>query len=269
MISEHKIEIQNRKRFSFGKNWDSLLKFIDKNRIEAARQSLLSSLRLNSLEGMRFLDIACGSGLFSLAAYSLGAKVTSFDYDPISVECAKTLKQKYYPEVLNWNIEEGSVLNESYLKSLGDFDIVYSWGVLHHTGDMWKALENLHIINFNYLFIAIYNDQGLNSIYWHFIKRKYNSNILLKILIIIIHWPYLFLFRLIKSKVQSKVLVRGMNIWIDMLDWLGGIPFEVASPEKIIHFFYKKNLICSHLKTCRGRFGCNEFVLVKENNNIS
>lgn len=263
VTSKHKLEIQQKKRFSFGKNWQFLIKIIDEKKIKAAQKNLLKSLRLHDLKGMTFLDIGCGSGLFSLAAYSLGATVLSFDYDPISVQCTNELKNKYFPNANNWIIEEGSVLDQEYLQRLGSFNIVYSWGVLHHTGNMWKALKNLDAISFDYLFIAIYNDQGLFSKYWHLVKRTYNSNIIFRLFLIIAHWPYLFLFRFMKSKIQNKIETRGMNIWIDMFDWLGGFPFEVASPEKIIHFFYNQKLICHHLKTCRGRFGCNEYVFVK------
>jgi 2-polyprenyl-3-methyl-5-hydroxy-6-metoxy-1,4-benzoquinol methylase len=68
----------------------------------------------------------------------LGAKVYSFDFDSNSVECTQILKNKYHIENNSWRVDEGSVLDLDYLTKLGKFDIVYSWGVLHHTGKMWK-----------------------------------------------------------------------------------------------------------------------------------
>ena len=262
MRSEHEIEINSGARFMFGENWSAYIKYIDDDRIESARASLIARLGLESLKGMKFLDVGSGSGLFSLAAYSLGAEVYSFDFDPLSVKCTQELKEKYFPEADNWTIEEGSVLDENYMASLGQFDVVYSWGVLHHTGDMWKALTNLEVLGAKFVFIAIYNDQGWISKYWTCVKGLYNKNLLLKSLVVISHTPYLFGLRWLKAKFQNKVEPRGMSLWIDMFDWLGGFPFEVAAPEDIIHFFFKKNLVCMNLYSCKGRLGCNEFVFV-------
>src|SRR5213076_551237 len=129
-------------RFAFGRNWARFLRHLNEDRILAAETSLCSMLELKSLEGKAFLDIGSGSGLFSLAARRLGARVHSFDYDSQSVACTSELKRRYFADDADWTIEEGSALDADYLKSLGTFDVVYSWGVLHHTGQMWQALEN-------------------------------------------------------------------------------------------------------------------------------
>ncbi len=127
----------------------------------------------DTLAGLTFLDIGCGSGLFSLAARRLGATVHSFDYDPQSVACSRKLKERFLPDDAGWHIEWGSVLDAAYLDRLGRFDVVYSWGVLHHTGAMWQALEHAQraVATNGTLFIAIYNDMGSQSIRWRHIKR--------------------------------------------------------------------------------------------------
>src|SRR5437016_5177358 len=125
-------EIREGQRFEFGKNWSRFLVIFDEQRICEAERSLAKMLGGTNLKGKLFLDIGSGSGLFSLAARRLGAHVHSFDYDTESVACTQYLKQKFFPKDTQWKVEKGSVLDLEYLSKLGQFDIVYSWGVLHH-----------------------------------------------------------------------------------------------------------------------------------------
>ena len=159
---QHSMEVASGERFEFGKNWAAFLSVLDDERIATAEDSLKEMLECEDLQGKKFLDIGSGSGLFSLAARRLGATVHSFDFDPNSFACTQELRRRYFPGDADWRIEQGSALDSKYLESLGKFDIVYSWGVLHHTGEMWKALENatLPVGAGGKLFVAIYNDTG-------------------------------------------------------------------------------------------------------------
>src|SRR3982751_2154040 len=159
---QHQAEIENGERFEFGKNWTAFLAVLDEERIAKAEESLKNMLEVEDLDGKTFLDIGSGSGLFSLAARRLGAKVHSFDFDSNSFACTQELRNRYFPNDPNWRVEQGSALDADYLATLGEFDVVYSWGVLHHTGEMWRALKNAVIPTRTggKLFIAIYNDTG-------------------------------------------------------------------------------------------------------------
>lgn len=261
------LEAEKDLRFEFGENWSNFLSEIDEERIFQAEQSLRTFLKVDDLQGQHFLDIGSGSGLFSLAARRLGAKVHSFDFDLKSVNCTHELRRRYFPGDSSWTVAQGSVLDDAYLETLGQFDVVYSWGVLHHTGQMLKAFANVvpMVAPGGKLFIAIYNDQGFISRYWHHVKSLYNSSAFAKLLMIVVHAPYLIGLRWVVRLLTGRLaLPRGMSLWYDMLDWLGGFPFEVARPETVFQFFRDRGLSLIELQTCGGRMGCNEFVFRKQ-----
>lgn len=260
-------------RFKFGKNWRKFVGIITEERVEIAMNSLKELLNLETLSGKTFIDIGCGSGIFSLAAIKLGAKkVVSIDYDLESVNCAKYLNDKYGP-FENWTVQQGSILNKDYIASLGKFDFVYSWGVLHHTGNMWMALDNVSLLvrDDGVLAISIYNDQGLISRFWTVVKFIYNKSpgfvqwLLGNTFFLL--WAILMLATDIAtgrpvSDRYKGANARGMNAYYDAIDWIGGYPFEVATPANLFAFYKKKGFKLERLVTRQG-MGCNEFVFSK------
>jgi 2-polyprenyl-6-hydroxyphenyl methylase/3-demethylubiquinone-9 3-methyltransferase len=275
--STHAAEVAGGDRFEFGKNWARFLEVLDEGRIRRAEDSLKEMLEVESLAGRSFLDIGSGSGLFSLAARRLGARVRSFDFDPHSVACTAELRRRFFTDDPDWQVGEGSALDEEFVRSLGQFDVVYSWGVLHHTGEMWRALDNarLPVAGGGKLFVAIYNDTGTQAARWKWIKKTYNR------LPRPLRSPFAALTvapdeakRALRSLLTLKPgeyvrswtaydSNRGMNRWRDIVDWVGGHPYEVATPDEIFEFYKARGFTLTKLRCGHVGLGCNEFVFVR------
>lgn len=273
-------EIRADERFKFGENWKRFLSVLSDERIADAEKSLKEALEVDGLEDKTFLDVGSGSGLFSLAARTLGSKVHSFDYDPASVWCTSELKRRYFKGDARWTIEQGSVLDEEYLSGLGAFDVVYAWGCLHHTGDMWKALENVDVCvkPEGKLFISIYNDQGRFSTWWRKTKKLYvHSSGFTRLFILSLVFSRFWLPPTLRDIAKAEPFrtwreysgKRGMSPLHDISDWAGGYPFEVSKPEHIFHFYKARGYALSRLKTCGGGHGCNEYVFLKHSDSAN
>lgn len=259
--------------FSFGKNWqDFVASSFSEARVREAMKSLTDFFGLERLDGMTFVDVGCGSGLFSLAAWRLGAsQVTSFDLDPLSVECCKYLKEKE-GNPANWVIQTGSVLDGEFLRTLDKFDIVYSWGVLHHTGNMWQAIDNaIQLVKpRGFLYIAIYNKvTGIfGSTSWLRLKQLYNRSpsfgkrALELGFVALVFSKMLLTFRNPFYEVRRYVSKRGMSFFTDVRDSLGGYPYEAASAEDVTAFCTTRGMKLQN-STIVTNLALNEFFFLK------
>ena len=269
----HSRELERGERFEFGENWARFLSVLDDERIAEAERSLERMLGEGALRGATFLDLGCGSGLFSLAAVRLGAaRVHSLDFDPSSVGCAIELRRRYFPDAEHWTIAPGSALDRAHPPGVAGGETQ----VLHHTGDMWTAMDNATamVAPRGRLFVSIYNDQGRRSRMWRLVKRTYNA------LPLPLRTPFAVLamaptelrglvgwtlrgrpWRYVQTWTDRK-RTRGMSRWHDLVDWVGGYPFEVATPDAVFDFCRERDFVLERLVTRQG-IGCNEFVFVR------
>lgn len=265
------MEVDSGQRFEFGRNWTRFLRVLDEERIAGAQDSLRSWIDVD-LRGRTFLDVGSGSGLSSLVAMRMGAeRVHSFDFDPDSVACTRELKRRNYPNDDRWVVEQASVLDRNYLNQLGQFDVVYAWGVLHHTGNLQQAMENVAplVASGGRLFIALYNDQGKSSRIWLSVKRVYNHGRAGRILVSVLSVPYFaiggFTIDILKGRNPTRRYRdykknRGMSRVYDWIDWVGGLPFEVSTPESVFDFYQRRGFELRKLLVGRGPVRNNELV---------
>jgi len=267
--------------FEFGRNWAKFLSTLTDDRIRVAEDSLRNLLQRNALDGCTFLDAGSGSGLFSLGAYRLGAEVWSFDVDRDSVACTEELKRRYCHDKDRWHVLCGSLLDDAFLNTIEECDFVYCWGVAHHTGNMWSAIDNILplVKPGGSIVLAVYNDQLYISRAWRGVKRIYQRlpSFMRSLYIISIGFGA-FAKRLAVTMVAcvlrlmtlrnpftpltnwvAETQSRGMHGWYDLVDWVGGWPFEVARPEEVFRHLRDRGFMLRELTTSGGH-GCNEFV---------
>jgi 2-polyprenyl-6-hydroxyphenyl methylase/3-demethylubiquinone-9 3-methyltransferase len=256
-------------RFGFGRNWSRFLRVLNEPRVEEAEGSLARMLLADRLTGRTFLDIGSGSGLSSLAAFRLGAaRVHSFDYDSESVACTAEVRRRFASNARTWTVERGDVLDPGYLATLGTWDVVYSWGVLHHTGDLWAAVTGAAscVGTEGTLLLALYNDQGAMSRFWTAVKRTYQRGAAARAVILATFIPIFAIRGFVGDLVRGERVwkrytagARGMSAAHDWIDWLGGYPFQVAKPEEVVQHCDALGFRLRRMRTVGGRLGNNEF----------
>lgn len=259
-------------RYEFGRNWSRFAKqSFSQERVDIARRHMLTLLQRDDLKGLDFLDIGSGSGLHSLAALQAGAgRIHSFDYDPDSVATTRGM-HAHAGNPPNWTVERGDILDGDYVVGLGQWNMVYSWGVLHHTGDVWKAIDNARktVAPGGVFYIALYAaDVQTDPEFWLRIKREYNeaSNLKRRRMEWWYAWVYIMnrqpwrLPQLLTRMAQHR-FQRGMSLFADIRDWLGGWPMEFVYDKDVIEALEKQGFKLLNIKTGEA---CSEYVFLRE-----
>jgi 2-polyprenyl-6-hydroxyphenyl methylase/3-demethylubiquinone-9 3-methyltransferase len=260
--------------FPFGENWSEYAKHIDEARIEEAKKGLLRFLQLEEIQNKTFLDIGCGSGLHALAALKLGAEsVVATDIDPVSVATTIDVLGKNAPSS-SYEVREISVFDLP--KQIHTpFDVVYSWGVLHHTGDMYRAITiaSSLVAPGGILALALYR-RTLMCKLWRYIKRWYtnsskqNQKRVQSVYIFLLKLRYALLRRDFEAMRTNYLSSRGMSFEHDVHDWLGGYPYESVTPEEVYQHMERLGFTLVRQNVTPGGIGlfgsgCDEFVFRK------
>ena len=264
-------ELPLEKRFGFGKNWSEFIETkFNEERVNSSISVFCDFTGLSDLSNKSFIDVGCGSGLHSLAASRLGAKsIYSFDFDPHAVAISKLLRER--ETVTNeWQIEQGSILDDVFVQKLKKYDFVYSWGVLHHTGAVWKAISNTcDLVNHDgEMYLALYSlDVQPRADFWLEIKQKYVKSGKLKRLFLEQWYFYKFVYNSnpllhLKGRLgKGPKRARGMDLLTDVRDWLGGWPMEFVYDQEVIDFVEGKGFFLTNID--KGK-ACTEFLFKKK-----
>jgi SAM-dependent methyltransferase len=254
------------KQFNFGENWQAFSEQrIDTERLVIACQSLTSLVKKDTLAGLSFLDVGCGSGLFSIAAYRLGAsRVVGLDVNPWCIETSESNRERLIPRSpVEFHVV--SALEPARLKGFGTFDLVYAWGSLHHSGSMWAAIRNVAncVAPGGLLILAIYN-KHITSPLWRVIKQFYNHVPgAVQRLMIYFFATVIYVAKLLVTRSNPLKKERGMDFWFDVIDWVGGYPYEYATPAAVEEHVYEQGFALQEYVAAHVPTGCNEFVFCK------
>ena len=276
MATNNKDVIGLESHFAFGQNWASYAESVDTRQIDEAIAGLRKLLGDYDLVGKRFLDIGCGSGIHSVAAACLGAsEIMAVDLDPDSVGTTKALLERFARNS-RWRVEQISVFDLEP-EVLGTFSVVYSWGVLHHTGNMNLAIRKSTAMvgdGGRFLFALYYRTWMCP--FWKMEKRWYSRASQSAQSLVRGLFVTLFMMRLWAAGRGLRKHVddyheshRGMDFYHDVHDWLGGYPYESISSDEVeelmrqvrmvrVRRFLKKGLSVGVFGS-----GCNEYAYAK------
>ena len=214
-----------------------------------------------------FLDIGCGSGLFTTVAANAGfKKVVGFDYDPNCVEVSRRVAHRLASDPGKIQLMQGDVLDGRFMGTLGRFSVVYAWGSLHHTNSMWEAINNgaQAVEEDGLLVLAIYN-KSWSSPFWKWVKRAYHyAPDWVRFLMIRAVCVVAAIAKAVYTGSNPFAQDRGMSFYYNIVDWVGGYPYEYASVSDMMAWI--KDSEFELLETRRGKtpIACNEFVLRKK-----
>lgn len=258
--------------FDFGENWKSFSdSALTSERVALARTDFHELMNNVPLAGRTFLDIGFGQGLAICLAKEAGAKPFGNDINPKCIEALKSTA-RFFPNVdLNSiPILVGSILDEGVLLRLKNlpptgetrFDVVHSWGALHHTGAMKSALRHAASLvePGGFFVLAIYNTHWSSPI-WSVIKwtYAYAPSIIQRIFVALL-FPMIFIAKLAVSRGNPLRKERGMSFYHDVVDWVGGYPYEHATIEEVQIFLGKSGFQMERAIPATVPTGCNQFV---------
>jgi 2-polyprenyl-6-hydroxyphenyl methylase/3-demethylubiquinone-9 3-methyltransferase len=262
---------QQETHFAFGKNWASYAAGVGDSQLEQARRGLARLLG-DDLRNKRFVDVGCGSGVHALAALSLGAtEVVAIDIDPDSVATTRALLETHAGG-LAWSAHHASVFELDYA-TLGDFDVAYSWGVLHHTGDMNRAVRcAAKLVRPGGDFaLALYRRTFFCDL-WKAEKKWYAAADMQaqkraeRIYIEAFRAGLAVTGRSLGKYVADYQNERGMDFYHDVRDWLGGWPYESVTAQDVDRLMeplgFARTRMFGKAGVGVGLFGvgCNEYV---------
>jgi 2-polyprenyl-3-methyl-5-hydroxy-6-metoxy-1,4-benzoquinol methylase len=263
------------KQFDFGQNWSE---FSDnaatQERVAQARAQFASLMGDIELNGRSFLDIGFGQGFSLLSALALGARVAGCDINP---KCHEVIDRNraLFPEVGTGTIllHVGSILDAAAVAALRGmpgsegrgFDVVHSWGVLHHTGDLRRALTNAGSLvrPGGHFVVAIYN-RHWSSRPWHTVKVLYvRSPGWLQRTLVALLYPVIWLAKLAVTRRNPASMDRGMDFYYNVVDWVGGYPYEYASITEMEEICRPMGFSLVRSIAANVPTGCNELIFRK------
>jgi 2-polyprenyl-3-methyl-5-hydroxy-6-metoxy-1,4-benzoquinol methylase len=268
---------QRTSQFDFGENWKSFsASALTAERVELARADFRSLMERVPLKGRTFLDIGFGQGLALCLAREFSARCYACDINPKCVEALK-LTARFFPDVDPFSIPliVGSILDDATLEELrqippvreaGGFDIVHSWGVLHHTGAMNDAIRRAASLvrQGGHLIVAIYNTHWTSPI-WYFIKRAFvTMPALIQRIFIALLFPLIFVAKAAVTRRNPLKKERGMDFYHDVIDWIGGYPYEYATVGEIKALLESLGFQLERTIPAAVPTGCNQFVFRRQ-----